>query len=114
MAKLDVAVEEMWLLSLPISERMYFLFALSHALTLVGRESYIPQTLGLSEPPLLRLVNEIQHRLAACGCELMKEKASESFQRAIVQMVLTEPPPTYLNSLIYAWNSAKARIELQL
>jgi hypothetical protein len=49
--------------SLSESEQTRFLAAFAHALTIVAREGYETGTDGVSQPNLLRQLNEIQHRV---------------------------------------------------
>jgi hypothetical protein len=44
-------------------QKIQYLLRLGSMLTVVGREAYEPQTENLLDPPWLREVNEIQHRI---------------------------------------------------
>jgi hypothetical protein len=55
----EYEVQDEWLESLPSLHQIIFLTALGHALTVVGRDSYVPQSEELEYPAHLRRINEI-------------------------------------------------------
>ncbi|QSI31801.1 hypothetical protein GNX71_20340 [Variovorax sp. RKNM96] len=99
-----------WLVSLPPKHQVLFLTALSHSLTIAGRDSYFPQTEELEHPTHLRRINEIQHRVAACTYELLVNLSTESFQRSIARLVLDQSDHKLLANMQWAWRTAKERV----
>jgi hypothetical protein len=99
-----------WLESLPCNHQVLFLTALSHCLTVAGRNSYIPQSEELEHPTHLRRINEIQHRVAACTYELLVNDSTESFRRSIAHWVLDQPDQRMSENMQWAWQTAKERV----
>ncbi|MBB6560084.1 hypothetical protein HNP48_002756 [Acidovorax soli] len=99
-----------WLESLPSKYQVLFLTALSHSLTIAGRDSYIPETEELEHPTHLRRINEIQHRVAACTYELLVNDSTESFRRSIAQWVLDQSDQHLLGNMQWAWRRAQERV----
>lgn len=99
-----------WLVSLPPKHQVLFLTALSHSLTIAGRDSYIPQTEELEHPTHLRQINEIQHRVAACTYQLLVNLSTESFRRSIARSVLDQSDHKLLANMQWAWQTAKQRV----
>jgi len=110
MAEYEVQGE--WLESLPSKHQVLFLTALSHSLTVAGRDSYVPQTEELEHPTHLRRINEIQHRVAACTYELLVNVSTESFRRSIAQLVLDQSDQRLLENMQWAWRTAKERVSI--
>ncbi len=50
-------------LELDGAQRLIFLSSLAYYVTLIGRETYIPQTDGVENPEKLRKLNELQHNI---------------------------------------------------
>lgn len=107
-AKYEVQGE--WLESLPCNHQVLFLTALSHCLTVAGRDSYIPQREELAHPTHLRRINEIQHRVAACTYELLVNDSTESFRRSIAHWVLDQTDQRMSENMQWAWQTAKERV----
>ena len=108
MAEYEVQGE--WLESLPPKHQVLFLTALSHSLTIAGRDSYVPQTEELEHPAHLRRINEIQHRVAACTYELLVNLSTESFRRSIARLVLDQSDQKLRENMQWAWRTAKERV----
>src|SRR4051812_8035580 len=99
-----------WMAALDAGAKARFLAGLSHELTIAGRDSYIPGGEGLSKPHLLRGINEIQHRVAACLSQLLSGSGSASFERSIAAWVLESSHEDLRAWGTTAWNTAKARV----
>lgn len=108
----EYEVQGEWLESLPSKNQVLFLTALSHSLTVAGRDSYIPQTEELAHPTHLRRINEIQHRVAACTYELLINFSTESFRRSIAELVLGQSDQRLLENMQWAWRTAKERVSI--
>ncbi|WP_143225927.1 hypothetical protein [Acidovorax sp. 56] len=103
-------VQGEWLESLPCNHQVLFLTALSHCLTVAGRDSYTPQSEELEHPTHLRRINEIQHRVAACAYELLVNDSTESFRRSIAHWVLDQADQRMSENMQWAWRTAKERV----
>lgn len=103
--------EAEWLVTLPEDKRVLFLASLSHALTIAGRSSYKPQTEDLEKPKQLRSINEIQHRVAACLCQLLVGQCELSFQRSIASWILHHGDSELQGLLTWSWHTTKERLE---
>ncbi|WP_146187895.1 hypothetical protein [Acidovorax sp. CF316] len=106
----EYEVQEEWLESLPSLHQIIFLTALSNALTVAGRDSYVPQSEELEHPAHLRQINEIQHRVAACTYELLTNESTESFRRSIAHLVLDQSDQRMLGNMQWAWKRAKENL----
>lgn len=96
-----------WLVSQEQRSKALFLATLMHAITIVGRNSYRPQTEELDKPSQLRKVNEIQHRIAACLRQVLSGQTNESFERSIAAWVLEQQDTELRDLMSYAWYDAK-------
>ncbi|WP_158600160.1 hypothetical protein [Acidovorax sp. 106] len=106
----EYEVQGEWLESLPPNHQVLFLTALSHCLTIAGRDSYIPKNEELEHPTHLRRINEIQHRVAACTYELLVNDSTESFRRSIARWVLDQSDQRMFENMQWAWRTAKERV----
>ncbi|WP_325399050.1 hypothetical protein [Undibacterium sp.] len=100
-------LEGEWLAALPTQKKMLFLASLSHELTIAGRSSYKPQTEELEKPSRLRRINEIQHRVASCLCQLITGQMS--FEKSIAHWVLQQDDEEFADLLSWSWEHAKER-----
>lgn len=107
MSVLDIEIEGEWIVSLPLASKTRFLAALGHELTIVGRESYTVQEDGLDHPQWLRMINEIQHRVLACLCEVLDGKQNHSFERSMAMWVLGSDVAAIREQGQCAWITAK-------
>ena len=107
---MEYEVQSDWLEALPSEHQILFLTALSHSLSVAGRDSYDPQTEELEHPTHLRRINEIQHRVAACTYELLVNVSTESFRRSIARLVLDQSDQRLLENMQWAWRTAKERV----
>lgn len=96
--------------SLDSQRQVLFLTALSHDLTVAAREAYVPQTEELEHPRLIRNVNEIQHRVAACTLQILYGETNESFVRGMAAWVLRDSVKEFRGSLRWTWNRAKEQL----
>ena len=97
-----------WLVALDPSTKAKFLAALAYCLTVLGRDSYDPDTKGVFHPECLRQVNEIQNRVLAALRDLLTGEGNISFEHTIAQWVLrpSHPPDLRWQSVL-AWEAAK-------
>ena len=102
--------EGLWLASLDSQRQVSFLTALSHGLTVAAREAYVPQADAFEHPRLMRNVNEIQHRVAACTLQILYGETNESFVRAMAGWVLRDSVKEFRGSLRWTWNRAKEQL----
>jgi len=108
MANVDtIEVENKWLGSLAVDDRLRFLARLSFMLTIAGRDSYEAGTDELTNPRQLRLVNEIQHRVTACLSQLLNGTCRDGYELSMAQCVLAHPAPELDHILEWSWNEAK-------
>jgi hypothetical protein len=104
---MSVELEGCWFMALSKAEKIAFLAAVGHALTISGRTSYSFQNEGLESPVRLRRINEIQHRVLACLGELLRDESSDSFQLSIASWVLDVTDPVDHQAISWAWYSVK-------
>jgi len=102
--------EGAWFAALADRQKLRFLSVLGHELTVVGRNSYRPQTEELDKPAQLRRVNEVQHRVLACLAQLLAGTCAPSFQRSIAEVVLQQSDAELRQLMAYAWSFAKERL----
>ena len=107
----SISEEAEWLLSKQEQVRVHFLACLLHELTIAGRSSYSARSEELEDPKRLRNINEIQHRVAACQCQLLAGQCDPSFQHSIASWVLASCDPDLHELLTCSWQSAKRRVE---
>ncbi len=62
---------------LSIRKKAAFLALLSYHLTIRARETYVPGTGDVSDPPKLRVINEVQHRILSRIVDLLAERNVE-------------------------------------
>jgi hypothetical protein len=99
-----------WMVGLDAGAKARFLAVLVHELTIAGRGSYIPQGDGLTNPELLRGINEIQHRVSACLSQLLSGDADVSFERSIAGWALTSSNEDVKAHSTTAWKAAKRSV----
>jgi hypothetical protein len=98
--------EGQWLASLRSDDRKLFLTCLAHQLTVAGRDSYRPGMNELDNPPLLRSMNEVLHRVTAWLRSELSGSSTPEFCGALAQIVLAQSEGlAHLTS--WAWSSAK-------
>ena len=106
---MSVESEGRWFVGLNDSDKIAFLAAVAHALTVAGRSSYSFEGHGLENPVRLRRINEVQHRVLACLAELLSGESSKSFQVSIAKWVLGAEEPADREAISWAWYSVKER-----
>ncbi|MBI3327277.1 MAG: hypothetical protein HYZ81_11325 [Nitrospinae bacterium] len=72
-------------------EKIDFLIQVAHALTILARDSYAVGEDGLTNPPRLRIINEIQHRLTGFLVALRKQDLKRYPEDVLVRMILEHP-----------------------
>lgn len=107
---LNVEQEGEWLADLPEQQKFLFLSTLGHELTIVGRNSYKPQTEELEKPAQLRRVNEAQHRVLACLVQSLRGTCERGFQQSIATQVLLQEDQELRNLMSYAWERTRAHL----
>lgn len=105
-----IEAEGEWLAGLPDDRKVLFLAFLSQSLTIAGRNSYLPLTEDLENPPQLRQINEVQHRVTACLCQLLTGCCELSFQISIASWVLEQRDAELEGLMGWAWRSTKQRV----
>jgi hypothetical protein len=60
-----------------LEQKALLVARLSFELTIAARNTYIPGTEDVAEPRQIRAYNEMQHRVAACVCELLSGTSTE-------------------------------------
>ncbi|MCU0974171.1 MAG: hypothetical protein MUF80_09505 [Burkholderiales bacterium] len=103
----EIATEGEWLTSLDASSKCVFLASVGHQLTIAGRNSYAVQAEGLDKPSQLRRINEMQHRVLACLCEVLSGISSASFERSIAVCVLDQTDVELGQLMCRVWHTAK-------
>ena len=103
--------EGRWLAGLDNEMKVNFLAMLAHELTIVGRNSYQPQTEELDNPRQLRRINEVQHRVLACLVQTLDNTCELSFQESIAAFVLKQSDPELRKFMQFAWQHTKKRFE---
>jgi hypothetical protein len=76
--------------SLSVEEQKEFLARLSHELTILGRDCYEIDTNNFTNPSQMRLINEIQHRIALHLLGLLK-KVGNYPDDILVKMIIEHP-----------------------
>ncbi len=74
--------------SLDATNQQRFLARLGYELTMMGRESYEVGTNGLTDPELLRRVNELVHRLLDHLSALLSNKVDRRDDATMVSILL--------------------------
>ena len=105
MLRLDI--EGDWFASLTPMRKAFFLASLGHSITIVGRDTYEPQTDELQKPTQLRRVNEVQHRVLACLRGVIAGTNSTEFEKSICVWVLQTPDSELQQQMEWAWFSTK-------
>jgi hypothetical protein len=71
-----------------VEEKMEFLTALAHEITILTRDSYEVGTVGLTRPARVRALNEVQHRVLGFLLALVKDSPARYPDDALVEMIL--------------------------
>jgi hypothetical protein len=69
-------------------EQALLLASFSHELTIVAREGYEPGTERLSDPELLRRINEIQHRIASAIMARLSNSNRRYSDAALISIIV--------------------------
>jgi hypothetical protein len=72
-------------------EKKEFLAQLMYELTVVARDSYVPEEDGLTNPQRVRRINEVQHRLSAFLGKLLRDDPQRYPDDVLVRIVLEQP-----------------------
>ena len=76
--------------SLSASEQLRVLVDYAHGLTVIARDTYVPQTEHVADPRRLRMLNEIQHRVTAQMRRLISGSAERYPDDAVVRIIIGE------------------------
>jgi len=107
----DLRTCEQLLASLSTAEQARLLSYYGHQLTVLARSAYEFQGPGVSDPRLLRDLNEIQHRLLGQLASLSGSGAPEFGPEALASWLLGEDRPHLQSELAAAFNRAAARAQ---
>jgi hypothetical protein len=72
-------------------EKIDFLVHISHALTILARDTYAVEDDGLTNPSRLRVINEIQHRVTGFLLALRKNDVKRYPDDVLVRIILEHP-----------------------
>jgi hypothetical protein len=87
--------------SLSPEEKIDFLIRLSQELTIVARDSYEAGGTGLTNPARVRLLNEVQHRIAGCLQALVKDSPKRYPDDVLVKIILEHPEDVELQQQLH-------------
>jgi hypothetical protein len=77
--------------SYSIQEKTAFLARLAHELTILARDAYDVGQDGLTDPPRLRRINEVQHRVTSFLLALIKNDPKRYPDDVLVRIILEHP-----------------------
>lgn len=107
-----IDIEAQWLSKLVLERKILFMALLSHQITIAGRASYTAGTDELSNPRLLRQINETQHRVAGGLCHLLQGACFDGFDVSVASWLFAGTDAE-LNALMeYCWEQAKMHLEV--
>ena len=102
---------EIVLASMSEEERAYFLSVLGHELTIVGREAYEFQGPGVTNPRLLRDLNEIHHRIYSQIMNLGSRQAATFPLHVLASWVTAEGKPNLQGACLAAFERSLAHVK---
>jgi hypothetical protein len=73
------------------AEKVDVLLRLAHELTILARDTYDPESDGVTNPSRLRSINEIQHRVIGFVLALMTNNPNRYPDDVLVQIILDHP-----------------------
>jgi hypothetical protein len=76
--------------ALSASEQLRVLADYAHNLTVMARGTYAPQMEGIANPPRLRQLNEVQHRITGHMRHLISGNAKRYPDDVIVRTIIAE------------------------
>ena len=79
-----------------IEEKEEFLAQLMHELTVIARDSYEVGQDGLTNPQRVRRINEVQHRISAFLCALLRGDPQRYPDDVLLKIILEHPDDTIL------------------
>jgi|SRR6516162_3472554 hypothetical protein len=79
--------------SLPPASQIESLVRLAYELTIVGRDTYEPASLGLQHPNRLRSLNEIQHRVTSHVLALYAADSGRYPDEVLASIILEQDDP---------------------
>lgn len=72
------------------SEQLRVLADYAHDLTVIARDTYLPQTQDIAHPRRLRLLNEVQHRVTGHMRRLISGDSKRHPDDVIVRIIVAE------------------------
>ena len=83
-------------LSYSSEEKEEFLAHLMHELSIIARDSYEVGQDGLTNPQRVRRINEVQHRISAFLCALLRGDPQRYPDDVLLKIILEHPDDTIL------------------
>lgn len=77
--------------SYSVEEQEEFLARLMHELTVLARDSYEVGQDGLTNPQRMRRINELQHRVSANLCALLRGDSQRFPDDVLIRIILEHP-----------------------
>ena len=102
---------EQFLAALSPTEQARFLSRLGHELTVLARSAYEFQGPGVTDPRLLRDLNEISHRIFSQVASLIADRAPEFEPDMLASWLLGEDKPHLQARLAAAFDRAVQRTQ---
>src|SRR5437016_3886935 len=75
--------------SLSEQDKLLFLAALAHDLTVAARETYVPGTEAVADPGRLRSINELQHRISSQQRDMLAKSNARYPDPVFIAMVMS-------------------------
>lgn len=92
-------------------QKLAFLARYGHELTITARDTYVVQSEDVSDPPRLRAINEIQHRVFDHIMALLNQNERRFDDQTIVRILLNATASMPLRSqTAYAFERAYERV----
>jgi hypothetical protein len=102
-----IETETIWLHSLALEGKIRFLAGLSYEITVAGRASYEAGTEDLTNPRLLRQINETQHRVTSGLNHLLSGACRNGFEESVASLLFAGSDAELNGLLDYCWDEAK-------
>ncbi len=98
------------LAAMPPSHQQQFLASLGHWITVVGRLAYEFQGPGVTDPRLLRDLNEIHHRIYAQINSIARDGKPQFDPESMASWLLGEEKPHLQDRLAWAFDETLKRV----
>jgi hypothetical protein len=83
-----------------LQEKIDFLIRLTHALTILARDTYEVGGEGLTQPSRLRRMNEVQHWVTSCLVALWQQDTKRYPDAVFVRLILDHPDDLILQQQV--------------